>query len=385
MKVIIERDALAPVLDALVRVVDRKAVIPVLTCLKLETGGAGLLLSAHALDSCMQIEVRAEVSDAGAIAVEAEPLRAIVRGLNAGAQIRLSVSDARLTIQAGRSRYNLAILPADDFPPMLAPGADAARIALDAAQVTQVLTRPSGFTAESDDRPFFGGVWLNIKDGALWGCGLNGKIMLALNIGMPDGCAALLTIEDAEHSTIIPASATDGISRALAAGGALVIDRSTVCAEGASGTYACKLLSYKFPNAWAVLPQRLEDEAITLDRAELASALARLSSLTTKENRVLFRWSQGEEDVVICLDGATWRGDGEERLALRSPAGSDGSCILSQVYLAKILSAMRGDMVEISHNIRSSSVRLHDTGEPEAMFALSTIRPRKLEDAEDAA
>ena len=50
--------------------------------------------------------------------VGAKKLQDILRSLPEGTEVTLSLDDKRLQIKAGKSRFNLQTLPADDFPRM---------------------------------------------------------------------------------------------------------------------------------------------------------------------------------------------------------------------------------------------------------------------------
>ena len=76
------------------------------------------------------------VESAGAITVSAHLLFDIARKLPDGSQVSLETADNRMTVKAGRSRFQLPTLPRDDFPVIVEgdlptsfelPGQDAGR------------------------------------------------------------------------------------------------------------------------------------------------------------------------------------------------------------------------------------------------------------------
>src|SRR5690606_41464632 len=72
-------------------------------------------------------EAEARVTAEGQITAPAHTLFDIVRKLPEGAEVELSYNgdDPRLTVSAGRSRFNLPVLPAGDFPVMSSESAGA--------------------------------------------------------------------------------------------------------------------------------------------------------------------------------------------------------------------------------------------------------------------
>lgn len=57
-----------------------------------------------------------EVAVEGAITVPARKMLDLCRGLPEGAELKFTLEDERLILRSGRSRFNLATLPAEDFP-----------------------------------------------------------------------------------------------------------------------------------------------------------------------------------------------------------------------------------------------------------------------------
>src|SRR5690606_19199830 len=63
-------------------------------------------------------DCRAAVEEAadGEVTIPARKLFEIVRALPDGSRVTVSLSGDKVTVQAGRSRFSLATLPANDFP-----------------------------------------------------------------------------------------------------------------------------------------------------------------------------------------------------------------------------------------------------------------------------
>src|SRR5882672_10493879 len=100
MKLIIERAALLKALGHVQSVVERRNTIPILSNVLFTASQGGLAFSATDLDM--------------------EIIDEIVRKLPEGSDVALGFTgdDPRLTVQAGRSKFNLPVLPAGDFPVM---------------------------------------------------------------------------------------------------------------------------------------------------------------------------------------------------------------------------------------------------------------------------
>src|SRR5690606_15332045 len=118
MKISIERAALLKAVAQATSVVERRNTIPILANILIEAEGAEVQLRATDLDIEVVIRAPAQVLRAGATTVAAVTLHDIVRKLPEGALIELSADTAsgRLNVTAGRSHFQLATLPREDFP-----------------------------------------------------------------------------------------------------------------------------------------------------------------------------------------------------------------------------------------------------------------------------
>ena len=113
-----ERDALLKPLQAVTGIVERRHTLPILSNVLLENvhGQTNIL----ATDLEIQINTAGPESDAGdfRITTNAKKLQDILRALPDGSLVALDWAQNRLTLKAGKSRFNLQTLPAEDFPLM---------------------------------------------------------------------------------------------------------------------------------------------------------------------------------------------------------------------------------------------------------------------------
>ena len=113
-----ERDALLKPLQAVTGIVKRRHTLPILSNVLLENvhGQTNIL----ATDLEIQINTAGPESDAGdfRITTNAKKLQDILRALPDGSLVALDWAQNRLTLKAGKSRFNLQTLPAEDFPLM---------------------------------------------------------------------------------------------------------------------------------------------------------------------------------------------------------------------------------------------------------------------------
>src|SRR5580658_2174804 len=117
MKLTIERAALLKALGHVQSVVERRNTIPILSNVLLSAGQGQVAFSATDLDMEVTDSSPAQIESPGQITAPAHTLHEIVRKLPEGADVSLSYTgdDPRLQVAAGRSRFNLPVLPAGDL------------------------------------------------------------------------------------------------------------------------------------------------------------------------------------------------------------------------------------------------------------------------------
>ena len=112
-----KRDELLAPLSAVSGIIERRHTLPILSNVLIERGAGAL--SFLATDIEIQITARSAVEPTGearAVTVGARKLVDILRALPDGAEVTLQQQDKRLQVKAGKSRFSLQTLAAEDFP-----------------------------------------------------------------------------------------------------------------------------------------------------------------------------------------------------------------------------------------------------------------------------
>ena len=117
-----KRDELLGPLSAVSGIIERRHTLPILSNVLIERGSGAL--SFLATDIEIQITSRGAVEPAGearSLTVGARKLVDILRALPESAEITLQQQDKRLLVKAGKSKFVLQTLPAEDFPRLAKP------------------------------------------------------------------------------------------------------------------------------------------------------------------------------------------------------------------------------------------------------------------------
>ncbi|NCW85964.1 MAG: DNA polymerase III subunit beta, partial [Oxalobacteraceae bacterium] len=111
-----QRDALLRPLQIVSGIVERRHTLPILANILIRKDGNRVSLLSTDIE--VQISTHAEIgsgNDAAATTVAARKLLDILRALP-DAEVTLSVSNKRMTLQCGKSRFALQTLSAEEFP-----------------------------------------------------------------------------------------------------------------------------------------------------------------------------------------------------------------------------------------------------------------------------
>ena len=116
MRFSLQREAFLKPLAQVVNVVERRQTLPVLANFLVQVQNGQLSLTGTDLE--VEMISRSAVDDAqdGETTIPARKLFDIIRALPDGSKVTVSQSGDKVTVQAGRSRFTLATLPANDFP-----------------------------------------------------------------------------------------------------------------------------------------------------------------------------------------------------------------------------------------------------------------------------
>ena len=160
-----KRDDLLAPLAAVSGIIERRHTLPILSNVLIERSDGRL--SFLATDIEIQISARSSLDASGAahaVTVGARKLLDILRALPEGAEASLNLQDKRMLLKAGRSRFTLQTLPAEDFPRLAKPAGEIARFALPQRALRRLLGLVQYAMAQQDIRYYLNGLLMVVED-----------------------------------------------------------------------------------------------------------------------------------------------------------------------------------------------------------------------------
>ncbi|MGF1605307.1 MAG: DNA polymerase III subunit beta [Rhodothalassiaceae bacterium] len=370
MKLTIERNALLRSLGHVQSVVERRNTIPILSNVLLEAEGAELALTATDLDLSIVDHSTCTVTQAGATTVSAHTLFDIVRKLPDGADIALTVGEGdRLILQSGRSRFQLACLPKDDFPAM-SEGELPHRFALNAAAVKRLIDKTRFAISTEETRYYLNGIFLHVADGAdmpvLRAVATDGHRLAQVEMELPDGAAGMPGI-------IIPRKAVGEIRKLIdeVDGGVDIALSDTKIRFSFNGAVlTSKLIDGTFPDYTRVIP-RSNDKDLEMDCRLFADAVDRVSTISSDKSRSV-KLSLAEDNLTLSVTSPE-NGTATEELAA-SYAADALEIGFNSRYLLDILGQVDGETVLAKLASADAPTVLQDKADASALYVLMPMR-----------
>ena len=116
MEFVIQKSDLLRELQTVTGVVEKRATLPILANLLLETTDGGLQVGASDLEVTIRGNAKAEIVQAGGVTLPAGKLHEIARGLP-DSEVKFKLGERnQVKITCERTKYNIAGQPKDDFP-----------------------------------------------------------------------------------------------------------------------------------------------------------------------------------------------------------------------------------------------------------------------------
>jgi DNA polymerase-3 subunit beta len=285
MKLTIERAALIKALGHVQSVVERRNTIPILSNVLLSADKGGLAFSATDLDMEIIDETSAEVAGPGQITAPAHTLYEIVRKLPEGAEVELKFQgeDPRLAITAGRSRFNLPVLPAGDFPVMSSDGLSN-RMTVDTEALIRLIDKTRFAISTEETRYYLNGLYVHtvMEDGEakFRAVATDGHRLALAEMPAPEGALGL-------PGVIIPRKTIAEARRLLEDAGESVelqISAAKVRFEFGRAALTSKVIDGAFPDYARVIPKE-NNRVVTVDNALFASAVDRVATISAEKSR----------------------------------------------------------------------------------------------------
>lgn len=255
--------------------IPNRTTIPILAHVEIVAGAGEISIRATSLDLEAITSVEAEVARPGSVTVHGQMLSAIASKMPKSGTIKLDCGADTAKLTCGRSSYDLATVPADDFPARRDPDKGAATTTIDAGDLKALISATLGSVSTDGGRITYTGVFLTTPKA--------GGSIIAVATDGHELVRATAPVSGAKlPPNIIVPSAAAKMMRDIADDGEVTIttdDRRNMATAGAD-TITASLIEGTYPDYERVIPKSNGSFATVL-ADHLASAADRAMAVFT--------------------------------------------------------------------------------------------------------
>jgi DNA polymerase-3 subunit beta len=361
-----KRDDILGPLSAVSGIIERRHTLPILSNVLLERAEGKL--SFLATDIEIQISARgaaAMESDARGVTVGARKLLDILRALPEGAEVSLTQQDKRLVVKAGKSRFALQTLPAEDFPRLARPAGEISRFALPQKALRRLLGLVQYAMAQQDIRYYLNGLLMVLEEKHLKVVATDGHRLAFASLKLP--------AELPRQEAIVPRKTVLELVKLLGdSDDEVKVELSAAQAAFSFGSIelVSKLVDGKFPDYTRVIPTQHKNY-LQMEREPLRQALQRVAILSNEKFRGV-RWVLGDNALKIVSSNAEQEEAHEE---LEVKYSGDALDIGFNVnYLLDVLNNVPGASVDCAFGDSSSSALISYGSEKDFKYVVMPMR-----------
>ena len=273
------RDKILAPLQTVSGIVERRHTLPILSNVLIEKKGSQLTFLATDIEIQIRTVSQVEEGDDAALTVSAKKLLDILRALPDTGDISLNLDDKKLTVKAGKSRFSLQTLPADDFPRMSPPQGESRKITLTQSALRKLLSQTQFSMASQDVRYYLNGLLMVVEGSQLKTVATDGHRLAFSSMDIEGSFT--------KQEVIVPRKTVLELNRLLADSDATVdIELAGNQARFVFGDVelVSKLIDGKFPDFERVIPPSTRN-ILQISRTDLQHAMQRASILTNEKFR----------------------------------------------------------------------------------------------------
>jgi DNA polymerase-3 subunit beta len=320
------------------------------------------------LDLQINESVPAAVDTPGATTVSAHTLFDIARKLPEGSQVQLAAAEGKMTIVAGRARFQLGTLPRDDFP-VIAEGELPVQFELPAETLKQIIDKTRFAISTEETRYYLNGIFWHVADDGqpvLKAAATDGHRLARVTLPRPDGAEGMPDI-------IIPRKCVAELRKLLDEIDGSVgvsLSSSKIRFDMGQALLTSKLIDGTFPDYSRVIPTG-NDKILKIDPRSFEEGVDRVSTIATEKTRAV-KMSLDRDKIILSVTSPENGTAAEEVPGDYTALGFDIG--FNSRYLLDILGQIEGDMVEVHLADASAPTLIRENDKSPALYVLMPMR-----------
>ena len=346
-------------------IVERRHTLPILSNVLITAAGSKVEFLATDLE--VQITSRADIEGAaeGSVTAGARKLYDILRSLPEDAEVSLEAKESRMTVRAGKSRFNLQTLAAADFPKMVEAKDASKTLKLPQKALKDALGLVQFAMAVQDIRYYLNGVLFSVDKDTLRVVATDGHRLsyASQSLGSDHGSVeAILPRKTVLELIKLLADSDDPVS--------LSIGSNQARFSFGAIEIVSKIVEGKFPDYQKVIPAAHKNR-VTLERPALAQSLNRAAILSNEKIRGVRLVFTKDALSIICTNNE--QEEAEEGLAI----DYDGDPLdigFNIAYLLDVLNHVDSETVSFAMGDSNSSALVQMPGRDDFKYVVMPMR-----------
>jgi len=347
-------------------IVERRHTLPILSNVLLEKKGDRLTL----LATDIEIQITTATAGAGgdgdgAVTVGARKLQDILRSLSDNTEVSLLLEDKRLQVRAGKSRFSLQTLPADDFPRMTISEGETRQFSMSQKAFRQLIGKTQYGMAAQDVRYYLNGLLLLVEGKELRAVATDGHRLAFASVE--------IEADLPRQEMILPRKTVLELNRLLVDSDEVLhitMAPNQVRFAFGSVVLVSKLIDGKFPDYERVVPATLKNH-MTVGRQTLMQAMNRAAILTNEKFRGV-RVVLGENTLKLIAANAEQE-EAQEEIEVNY-TGDVIDVGFNVSYLLDVLNNVHTDEIQWSFNDANSSALITVPGNDRFKYVVMPMR-----------
>ena len=280
----IDRSTLLKPLGHIYSVVERRNTIPILSNVLIETNSSKVSFTATDMDMDIVETVRCIVSRQGKVTVSAHTLYDIVRKVTDGSEISVKLIDTNLEVSAGKSKFILPTLSADDYP-IMTEIENGNKFSIQSVDLASLIDNTKFAISLEETRYYLNGIFLHVPESnkdRLRAVATDGHRLAQAEIPLPNGAENIPSI-------ILPRKAVGEIRKLTDVTDGLieiVISDTKAKFIFPNAILTTKLIDGSFPDYQRVIPKENLNRLI-VSNSDFSKAIDRVSTVSIEKSRAV--------------------------------------------------------------------------------------------------
>jgi DNA polymerase-3 subunit beta len=366
MKFVINRDDLLRPLVLVSGAIERKHSVPILSnvLIKVQDG----TLSMTGTDLEVELIATAQIADSSVslnTTVPAKKLLDICKSLPDGIELSLALEGESLILRAGKSRFSLSTLAADEYP-NVEEWDSIASLKMSKSWFRGLIENTHFAMANQDVRYYLNGMSFEIENGLVRTVSTDGHRLALSTLQLAEG-------QHDQISIIIPRKGIMEVLRLVPEGDEMIsinVGSNHVRVVDDGFTFTSKLVDGRFPDYRRVMP-RNGDKIVIARRDVLKDAFLRVSILSNEKFRGV-RLKLSENELHISANNPEQ--EQAEEVVDVSYSGSELELGFNVSYILDVLNNLKCEEVQLTFIDATSSALIEAVGRTDLTYVVMPMR-----------